>query len=96
MRREHEAHLRAQLLTDLNDPEITLRGLSSRTGEDDATASTLEAHLLIDGTPRPHLDALVTRLSLEAGVRTISWSDIDPTHCTTTGDDHRTLGRDHD
>lgn len=96
VRRKHEAHLRAQLLAALTDPEITLRGLSSRTSEDDATASTLEAHLLIDGTPRPHLDGLVTRLSLEAGVRTISWSDIDPTHATATADDHRPLGRDHD
>ena len=77
VRRKHESHVRAQLLQALSDPSVILRGLSSRTSEDDATA-TLRAELLIDGAPTGHLESLVSRLSLESGVRTVSWQDLDP------------------
>lgn len=77
VRRKHEPHVRAQLLQALTDPSVVLRGLSSRASADEMT-STLQAELLIDGSPTGHLEALVSRLSLESGVRTVSWEDLDP------------------
>jgi hypothetical protein len=38
----------------------------------------LQADLLIDGAATRRLDTLVIRLSLEPGVRTVSWQDQDP------------------
>ena len=74
VRRKHESHLRAQLLQALAGGHITLRGLSSHTSDEDpAAATTLQADLLIEGSAAAHLDALVSRLSLEPGVRTVSW-----------------------
>ena len=79
---DHDVFVPAQDIASLAlaDPDITLRGLSSRTsGEDDTTGTTtLQADLLIQGPATGHLDALVTRLSIESGVRTVSWQDQDP------------------
>lgn len=76
VRPKHEAHLRALLLQSLNHSDVTLRGLSSRT--DDTTGSTtISADLLIDGPAAEHLDTLVNRLSLEPGLRSITWQQID-------------------
>lgn len=77
VRRKHEPHLCARLLQALTEQDITLHGLSADTN-DDATATVLQADLLIDGPAAGHLDALVSRLSLEPGVRTIAWQDQDP------------------
>ena len=85
-RRKHEAHLRAQLLATLADPRILLQGLSTQTLGDDtdnppaavvssALVVQITADLLIEGPAPGLLDAIVTRLSLEPGVRTVSWAD---------------------
>ena len=89
VRRKHEPHLRAQLLQALAAADVTLRGLSSHTSdEDSATVTTLQADLLIEGPATRQLDTLVTRLSLEPGVRTVSWQNQDPeTHDTEDRDD---------
>lgn len=74
VRRKHESQLRAQLLQALAGTQINLRGLSSHTSDEDpAAATTLQADLLIEGSAAVHLDGLVSRLSLEPGVRTVSW-----------------------
>nr|WP_275404316.1 MgtC/SapB family protein [Pseudonocardia acidicola] len=74
VRRKHELHLRAQLLQALTEPDITLRGLSNQAETDDATGDVeLCVEVLIEGGPGARLDALVTRLSLEPGVRAVSW-----------------------
>lgn len=77
VRRKHEPHLRAQLLQALADTGIRLQGLNSHASDDGATV-TLRADLLIDGNDSARLDGLVTRLSIEPGVRTVAWKDHDP------------------
>lgn len=99
VRRKHERHLRAQLLQALTEPTATVQGLSTRTDTDpdrtdwgDPATSTsdatvqLRADLLIEGNPATTLDAVVTRLSLEPGVRSVSWRCEDP---DLRGDDDR-------
>lgn len=78
VRRKHESHLRAPLLQALNGGPATLRGLSSHTGDHDPAGATLQADLLIEGAAAVYLDALVSRLSLEPGVRTVSWHQQNP------------------
>lgn len=78
VRRKREGYLRRQLLQALSAEEIILRGLSSWSRDDDATGlTTLQADLLIEGPATGHLDSLVTKLSREPGLRTISWHDRD-------------------
>ncbi len=87
VRRKNEPHVRAQLLATLTDPTIALQSLSTQAPssalatsatQDDhpaaSTAVTLTADLLIEGTARTLLDPIVTRLSLEPGVRTVNWT----------------------
>lgn len=95
-RRKHERHLRAQLLQAFAEPEFTLRGLSSSTDTDDDTHNgsgnsgspgiELRADVLIEGNPATALDTLITRLSLEPGIRAVSWQSNDP---DLRGDDDR-------
>jgi putative Mg2+ transporter-C (MgtC) family protein len=75
--RKHEPQLRAQILHGLAKPEVTVRGLAGRTIEDgsdgDAAMVQLQARIEVEGTPDSLLDGLVNRLSVEPGVRSISW-----------------------
>ncbi len=92
VRRKHELPLRAQLLQTLADPDITLHGLTSAADPEDPTGPVeLRAEVLIEGNAAALLDGLVTRLSLEPGVRTVSWRADDP---DLEGDDDRDDGRD--
>lgn len=87
VRRKQEPHLRAQLLQALADPDFVLRGLTSQPAPDDSTGDLLDLHvdLLIEGHATGQLDNIVTRLSLEPGVRALSWTADDPD--TLTDDD---------
>ena len=86
-RRKHELHVRAQLLQALNEPAFTLQGLTNRPAPDtnadgpgnttNATAE-LRAEVLIEGNPATALDTLITRLSLEPGIQSVSWRSEDP------------------
>jgi len=86
-RRKHELHVRAQLLQALNEPAFTLQGLTNRAAPDtnadgpgntnNATAE-LRAEVLIEGNPATALDTLITRLSLEPGIQSVSWRSEDP------------------
>jgi putative Mg2+ transporter-C (MgtC) family protein len=78
VRRKHEAALRAQLLQALTGADITLRGLTSTSDDAPNADTTLHADVLIEGPAAARLDPLVTRLSLEPGVRTVSWTDQNP------------------
>lgn len=81
VRRKHEPQLRAKLLQSIADPDITVRGLSGRNIDDDTTnAATVElrVEMLVVGNANPILDGLVTRLSLEPGIRAITWRSEDP------------------
>lgn len=77
MRRDHEPHVRAQILQAFAGPKVTVRGLSGRsTGEPtDVTAATMQLRVdvEVEGDARPLLDGMVGRLSLESGVHAISW-----------------------
>lgn len=88
VRRKQEPHLRAQLLQALTDPDFVLQGLTSQLAPADPTADLVDLHvaLLIEGHATAHLDAIVTRLSLEPGVRSLSWTADDP---DTLSDDER-------
>lgn len=90
-RRKNEHTVRAQLLQAITEPDILLQGLSSVTDTDDTTTNgssgvELRADVLIEGNAASALDALVTRLSLEPGVRSVSWRSEDP---DLRGDDDR-------
>lgn len=81
VRRKHERHLRAQLLQAIADPDITMQGLTGRrVGDDDSGTAATEIciDLIVEGNAHPVLDALTTRLSLEPGVRSITWHAQDP------------------
>lgn len=92
VRRKQEPHLRAQLLQALADPDFTLQGLTSGPVPDDSTGELAGLHveLLIEGNATRQLDAIVTRLSLEPGVRSLSWAAQDPD--TLSDDDHDDTG----
>jgi putative Mg2+ transporter-C (MgtC) family protein len=96
VRRKHELHLRAQLLQALTEPEIILRGLTSTnlsTSDTEGPTSPIElrVHLLVEGNAASLLDGLVTRFSLEPGVRGVAWQTEDP---DLRGDDDRDDDRD--
>lgn len=88
VRRKQEPHLRAQLLQALTDPDFVLQGLASQSTPDDPTGDLvdLRVELLIEGNATKQLDTIVTRLSLEPGVRSLSWTAEDPDTLT---DDER-------
>jgi putative Mg2+ transporter-C (MgtC) family protein len=75
--------------TDRADPDRTdpdrIDSGDPATSSSDATVQ-LRADLLIEGNAATTLDAVVTRLSLEPGVRSVSWRSEDP---DLRGDDDR-------
>lgn len=73
--RRDEGHVRALLIQLLSGTDARLAGLRIRRGDDGATA--LEASVLIDGAPGADMEQLVTRLSLEPGVRDLHWQLAD-------------------
>lgn len=70
--RRDEAHVRALLIQLLSSTDPRLAGLRIRRGEDDDSTS-LEASVVLDGAPGADMEQLVTRLSLEPGVRDLHW-----------------------
>ncbi|EPH42032.1 MgtC/SapB family protein [Streptomyces aurantiacus] len=74
--RRDEAHIRALLVQLLSSADPRLAGLRIRRGEDDGT-TTLEAAVVIDGAPGADMEQLVSRLSLEPGVRDLHWHVAD-------------------
>ncbi|MFD9076580.1 hypothetical protein [Streptomyces lasiicapitis] len=70
--RRDEAHIRALLIQLLSSTDPRLAGLRIRRGEDEGTTA-LEAAVVIDGAPGADMEQLVTRLSLEPGVRDLHW-----------------------
>lgn len=86
VRQKHESRLRAQLLQAVNDPRVTLQGLTSRATEADSTdlagSTRLELAVVIEGSAHTLLDSVVNRLSLEQGVTTLSWANRTLTHGT--------------
>jgi putative Mg2+ transporter-C (MgtC) family protein len=86
VRRKHEPHLRARLQHAVDDPRITVHGLTGRSLDEDSAATALvqiRVDMLIEGDAHTLLDGLVTRLSIEPGVHTVSWHAED----TATGSD---------
>lgn len=80
VRRKHEQQLRAQLVQALSGPAFVLRSMTSHTQEDSLAGTglvELQVELLIEGNAPERLDALVTRLSLEQGVSSLSWNSND-------------------
>ncbi|WJV50358.1 MgtC/SapB family protein [Streptomyces flavofungini] len=70
--RPDEAHVRALLIQLLSSTDPRLAGLRVRRGEDD-DSTALEAAVVLDGAPGADMEQLVTRLSLEPGVRDLHW-----------------------
>ncbi|MEI5102539.1 MgtC/SapB family protein [Streptomyces sp. PmtG] len=70
--RRDEAHVRALLIQLLSSTAPRLDGLRIRRGEDEGTTA-LEAAVTLDGAPGADMEHLVTRLSLEPGVRDLHW-----------------------
>jgi putative Mg2+ transporter-C (MgtC) family protein len=92
-RRDNETHLRALIMQALSKQDAIVCGLATRTIDDNGSraAATVElrVQLEVEGRPDPVLDGLVNRLSLEPGVRAISWQadDDEP-----SGDDELAAG----
>jgi putative Mg2+ transporter-C (MgtC) family protein len=85
VRRKHEPHLRARLLQAVDNPDITVHGLTGRNldGDTEADMVALRVDMLIEGNAHTLLDGMVTRLSLEPGVRATTWQAEE----TATGSD---------
>jgi putative Mg2+ transporter-C (MgtC) family protein len=79
VRRKHEPQLRARLREAVDDPDITVHGLAGRNLDDDDSADLVQVRvdMVIEGNAATLLDGLVTRLSLEPGVRAITWQADD-------------------
>jgi putative Mg2+ transporter-C (MgtC) family protein len=88
VRRKHEPHLRAQLVQALSGPAFVLRSVANHSPEESLNGTSLvqlQVELLIEGNAPELLDTLVTRLSLEQGVSSLSWHSNNPE--TGTDDD---------
>ncbi|MEW2528644.1 MgtC/SapB family protein [Streptomyces sp. NPDC047071] len=70
--RRAETHVRALLIQLLSSADPRLAGLRIRRGEGGSTTA-LEAAVTLDGAPGADMEQLVTRLSLEPGVRDLHW-----------------------
>jgi len=84
--RRDEAHVRTLLVQTLSSADPRLVGLRTRRGEDGTTR--LEAGVAIDGASAAgaDLEQLVTRLSLEPGIRDLHWHLADhETACAKPG-----------
>ncbi|GAA4056340.1 MgtC/SapB family protein [Microbacterium laevaniformans] len=76
-----EAELRARLSAALDSPDVVVHGMTSHlddSGGKGQEIEELEAELLVEGHAATLLDGIVTRLSLEPGVRGLSWRSEDP------------------
>ncbi|WP_194893046.1 MgtC/SapB family protein [Catenulispora pinisilvae] len=90
-RPKSESHIRALLVADTTGGDVYLRGLDT-TRADTQDATSLTAHLLLDGEATSRLEQLVARLSLEPGIHTVHWHKDDPevealTHAPKTDSD---------
>ncbi|MFJ8478202.1 MgtC/SapB family protein [Kitasatospora sp. NPDC094011] len=79
--RKSETHIRALLLQALAGSGLSPTGLRARRTEQ-GDATNLRATVAISGQVTPALEQVVTRLSLEPGVRDLHW------HLDTEDDDH--------
>ncbi len=88
--------------SDRADSEDTANGAAGHVGNPSDATVQLRAEVLIEGNAATTLDALVTRLSLEPGVRSVSWRSEDPDlrgdtdraeETTADGSRHRWFGR---
>ncbi|MEU8512461.1 MgtC/SapB family protein [Kitasatospora sp. NPDC048722] len=70
--RKSEAHIRALLLQSLAASGLTPTGLRARRA-DTGEATSLRATVAVPGQVAPALEQVVTRLSLEPGVRDLHW-----------------------
>ncbi|MEE1786394.1 MgtC/SapB family protein [Streptomyces sp. SP17BM10] len=70
--RKSETHIRALLLQSLAASGLTPTGLRARRA-DDGEVTSLRATVAITGQVAPALEQVVTRLSLEPGVRDLHW-----------------------
>lgn len=68
--RPDEPHIRALLIQLLSSTDPQLAGLRIRRSDD---TTRLEAAVTIDGSPAADMEQLVTRLSLEPGIRDLHW-----------------------
>lgn len=83
VRRKQEPQLRAQLVQALSGAQFALRSVTSGETEASSTGTglvELRVELLIEGNAHALLDNLVTRLSLEQGVSSLSWTSDDAEH----------------
>jgi len=69
--RSTESHIRALLLQSLGGTGLTPTGLRARREPDDTTS--LRAAVAVSGDPTHALEQLITRLSLEPGIRDLHW-----------------------
>jgi putative Mg2+ transporter-C (MgtC) family protein len=78
---KHEPHVRAQILQALAVPDVTVRGVAGRTIADGSNGARammfLRVHIEVEGGPDRMLNSVVSRLSLEPGVRAVSWETDD-------------------
>lgn len=94
VRRKQEPQLRAQLVQALSSPQFALRRVTSgevQIQSSGAAMMELRVEILIEGNAHALLDGLVTRLSLEHGVSSLSWQSDDAEHHS--GDDRDDLPR---
>ncbi|MFE7635582.1 MgtC/SapB family protein, partial [Kitasatospora sp. NPDC057518] len=70
--RKSETHIRALLLQALAGSGLAPTGLRARR-TDNGDATSLRATVAITGQVAPALEQVVTRLSLEPGVRDLHW-----------------------
>jgi putative Mg2+ transporter-C (MgtC) family protein len=78
--RKHEPHVRTLLVRELAVAHIPVRGLTEQTLDDDgekAVTVQLHADIVVEGPAETILDSIVNRLSLEPGVRGVSWQAED-------------------
>jgi putative Mg2+ transporter-C (MgtC) family protein len=68
--RRDEAHVRALLIQMLGSADPRLAALRIHRTDD---TTTLEAALTLEGNPASELEQLITRLSLEPGIRDLHW-----------------------
>jgi hypothetical protein len=75
-----------------DDPANTTEsGNSGNSGTSAGSTVELHAEVLVESNPAAALDTLITRLSLEPGIGSVSWRSEDPDIC---GDDDRDDSRD--
>jgi putative Mg2+ transporter-C (MgtC) family protein len=75
--RKHEPHVRAQILQALSVSGVRVLGVAGRTIADGSNGTPamvlLRVHIEVEGRPDHLLDSVVSRLSLEPGLRSVSW-----------------------